>query len=142
MTAAAWAMANDQPAAIRHLERIRALDPELSTTPSRTCYARTRAFLLTIGARIGADPDRMREVFDESVAAAPGARDDRLLAQVQITYTACIGLTGGQWDEAAELASESLQTARRSGDLDLAAVVQALAPLAYGFAGRFHQALE
>jgi adenylate cyclase len=143
LAAARWAMANDQPAAIGHLNRVRALDPKLPDgVESDLLRANARAFLLTLGARVGADRDRMREVFDESVAAATRARDDRLLAQVQITYTACIGLTGGQWDEAAELAGESLQTARRSGDLDLAAVVQALAPLAYGFAGRFHQALE
>jgi class 3 adenylate cyclase/tetratricopeptide (TPR) repeat protein len=143
LTAAAWAKANDQPAAIGHLNRVRALDPELPDgNESDLLRANARALLLAIGWRIGTDLDRMREVFDESVAAATRARDDRLLAQVQITYTTCIGLAGGQFDEAAELATESVRTARRSGDLDLVAAAQAAAAFPYGFAGRVPEMLE
>jgi len=42
LTAAVWAKDNDQPAAIRHLERIRAHStPNYPTTPSPTCCGRT-----------------------------------------------------------------------------------------------------
>jgi hypothetical protein len=104
--------------------------------------ANARALLLAVGWRISADLDRMREVFDESVAAATRARDDRLLAQVQIPYIAYLGATGGQFDEVAELATDCLQTVRRSGDLDLVAVVQVVAAYASCHAGRFPEALE
>jgi adenylate cyclase len=143
LTAAIWALANDQPAAVAHLNRIRALDRDLPDgAESDLLRANARAFLLAVGFRIGMDLDRMREVFDESVAAATRARDDRLLAQVQIAFLTCMGLTGGQVDEAAELATESLRTARLSGDLDLVAVVQAVAACAYGYAGRLPEMLD
>jgi class 3 adenylate cyclase/tetratricopeptide (TPR) repeat protein len=143
LTAATWATANDHTAAIGYLNRVRALDPELPDgAEADLLRANARAFLLAVGWRIGADPDRMREVFDESVAAATRAHDDRLLAQVQIAYTACIGLAGCQWDEVVERVTEFLQTARRSGDLDLAAVAQGVAAVGYGWAGRFSAALK
>jgi adenylate cyclase len=104
LTAATWALAHDQTSAIGCLNRVRALDPELPEgAEADLLRANARACLLAVGWRIGADRDRMREVFDEGVAAATRAHNDRLLAQVQITYTACIGTAGGQWDEAAEL---------------------------------------
>jgi tetratricopeptide (TPR) repeat protein len=83
----------------------------------------------------------MRAVFEESVAAATRARDDRLLGQVQIAYGVYIGTAGGQFDEAAKLATEAVQTARRSGDLELAAAAQILVGFAYGMAGPFPMAL-
>jgi pimeloyl-ACP methyl ester carboxylesterase len=45
-------------------------------------------------------------------------------------------------DEAAELATQSLRSARRCGDVDLVAVVQAMAAVSYGFAGRFPEMLD
>jgi class 3 adenylate cyclase/tetratricopeptide (TPR) repeat protein len=142
LTAASSLLANDHTAAMGHLNRVRALDPELPDgAEADLLRANARAFLLAAGWRIGADLDRMREVFDESVAAATRARDDRLLAQVQIAYSVQIGLAGGQWDEAAELATEFLQTVRRSGDLDLAAMAQPMAAFPYCYAGRYREGL-
>jgi adenylate cyclase len=142
LTAAAWAKVNDQPAAIGHLNRVRALDPELPDGAEVDLLrANARACLLALGWRIGAGRDRMREVFDESVAAAARAQDDRLLAQVQIAYSTHIGLAGGHWDEVVELVTDFLQTARRSGDLDTAVVAQDVACWAYCHAGRFPEAL-
>jgi hypothetical protein len=103
--------------------------------------ANARAFFLAVGFRVGADRDRMRAVFDEGVAAAGRAHDDRLLAQLQLGYIVNIGTAGGQWDEAAELATDCLQTARRSGDLDVGALVQGLAAYFYVMAGRFREGL-
>jgi tetratricopeptide (TPR) repeat protein len=125
-----------------HLNRVRALDAELPDgAEADLLRANARAFLLAVAWRVGADPDRMRQVFDESVAAAARARDDRLLAQVQIAYIAYLGTAGGQLEEVAELATVFLQTARRSGDLDLTALAQAWAAFAYRTAGRFPEML-
>ncbi|HEY1968919.1 MAG TPA: hypothetical protein VGH89_13295, partial [Pseudonocardia sp.] len=142
LTAATWALANDHTAAMGHLNRVRALDAELPTgTDADLLRANARAFFLAVGWRIGAGLDRMREVFDESVAVATRAHDDRLLAQVQIPFIGHLGTAGGRFDEAAELATDCLLTARRSGDLGLAAVAHAVASLAYGIAGRYPEAL-
>jgi tetratricopeptide (TPR) repeat protein len=103
--------------------------------------ANARAFFLAVGWRIGADRDAIQAVFEESVAAAIRAGDERLLAQVQIAYSGYLGVTGGQIDEAAELATEFLQTAQRCGDLDLTASAQAMASYAYRMAGRYSEAL-
>jgi tetratricopeptide (TPR) repeat protein len=125
-----------------HLNRVRALDAELPDGPEADLLrANARAFFLAVGWRIGADLDRMREIFEQSVAAATRAHDDRLLAQVQIAYIAQLGVAGGRLDEAAELASDCVQTARRSGDLDLADSAQAFASFLYRMAGRFPEAL-
>jgi len=130
LTAATWVLAHDQTAAMGHLNRVRALDPELPDGAKVDLLrANARALFLAVGWRVGADRSRMREVFDESVAAATRAHDDRVLAQVQIAYMAYLGLAGGQWDEVVELVTDFLQTARRSGDLDTAAMAQAFAPL-------------
>jgi adenylate cyclase len=142
LTAATWALANDHTAAMGHLNRVRALDPELPDgAESDLLRANVRAFFLAVGWRTGADPDRIREVFDEGVAAAKRAHDDRLLTQVQIAFSVQIGMAGGQWDEVAELATDFLQTARRSGDLDVAALAQGVATFFYVMAGRFREAL-
>lgn len=126
-----------------HLNRIRALDSELPDgADSDRLRANARAFLIAVGWRTGADRDSTREIFEESVAAATRARDDRLLAQVQIAYGIYIGTAGGRFDEAAELASDCLQTARRSGDLELTAMAQIMVGFAYGMAGRFPEALD
>jgi adenylate cyclase len=133
LTAATWALANDHTAAIEHLNRVRALDPELPDgAETDQLRANARAFLLAVSWRVGADRDTMREVFDEGVAAAARVQDDRLLAQVQLAYLAYIEITGGHWDEAVELGTQFLHTARRSGDLDTAAVAQSVAPSPWG----------
>jgi adenylate cyclase len=143
LAAATWVLANDHTTAMGHLNRVRALDPELpDCAEADLLRANARAFFLAVGWRIGTDRDTMREVFDESIAAALRAHDDRLLAQVQIPYSAYLAIAVGQLDEAAELATEFLQTARRSGDLDLAAVAQALASFPYRVTGRFPEALD
>jgi adenylate cyclase len=142
LSAASWAMANDHTAAMGHLNRVRVLDSELPDgAEADLLRANVSAFFLAVGWRVGADVDRMREVFEESVAAATRARDDRLLAQVQISYIAYLGTTAGRIDESAALATDFLRAARRSGDLDLAAAAQAMASYAYVMAGRYSDAL-
>jgi adenylate cyclase len=142
LTATAWVLANDHTAAMGHLSRVQALEPELPDgAGSDLLRANARAFLLAVGWRVGADRDRTREIFDEGVAAATRAHDDRVLAQLQIAFSLHTGVTEDQWDEAAELATESLRTARRSGDPDLTALAQAVACFGYGYAGRFREAL-
>jgi adenylate cyclase len=143
LSAAAWVLANDHTTAIGYLDRVRALDPVLPDgAEADRLRANARVFLLAVGWRVAADRDRMREVFDESVAAATGAHDDRLLAQAQIPYISHLVAAGGQFDEAAELATDCVQTARRTGDLDLTALAQAMAAVAYCHAGRVPEALD
>src|SRR5207249_2430922 len=117
-------------------------DPELPDgAEADLLRANARAFLLAVGWRTAADLDGMRKVFDEGAAAAARAHDDRLLAQVQVAYSAHLGISAGQFDEAATLATDCLQTARRSGDLDLAAAAHPTAIFAYAMAGRYPEAL-
>jgi adenylate cyclase len=89
LAAATWALTHDHTAAMGHLNRVRALDPELPDGAEVDLLrANARAFFLAVGWRVGADRDTMREVFDEGVAAAARAHDDRLRAQVQMAYLA------------------------------------------------------
>jgi len=143
LTAATWAMANDQPAAVRQLDRVRALDSELPVGgESDGVRANARALLLAMGWRVGSELGHMREIFDESVAAALRAEDDRLLAQAQIAFAYCVMTAGGCCDEAADLASDALRTARRSDDAELKADVEAAVTYPYLHAGRIRDALE
>jgi len=84
----------------------------------------------------------MRELYDQSVAAATRAQDDRLLAQVRISLAASVMHGGGNLDEAAELATQALNAARRTGDQGLCAAVQACTSYAYVFAGRIQHTLD
>jgi class 3 adenylate cyclase/tetratricopeptide (TPR) repeat protein len=143
LTAATWALAHDQTAAAEHLNRVRALDPELPDgAESDRVRATARVFLLALGWRLGTDLQHMREIFDQSVAAARRVQDDRLLAQVQIGFAACLMDSGGHLEEAAELCTSALQAARRIGDVGLCAAVQAATSYSYIFVGRIREALD
>jgi adenylate cyclase len=143
LTAATWAMVNDLSAAVRHLDQVRVLDRELPDgAESDRVRATARAQLLAIGFRAGANLTQLRAIFEESVEAATRARDDRLLAQVQVAFVFCVMNTGGQLDEAADLATAAVQTVRRSGDLELAAAVQAAAMYPYLHALRLPDVLH
>jgi adenylate cyclase len=141
--AAIWAMANDQPAAVRHLDQVRALDHDLPDgADADRLRANARALLLSIGWRVGADLRHMRQLYDQSVAAATRAQDHRLLARAQISLAGCVMKAGGRFDEAAELAAQAFRAARLSGDQGLCASVQASASYRYIFVGRIRDALD
>jgi adenylate cyclase len=143
LIAAAWALANDQPAAVAHLDRVRALDHDLPDgVDSDRLRATARGLLLSIGWRVGADLQHMRKLYDQSVAAASRAGDHRLLAQVQIGFVASLVHAGGHLDEVAELSTNALHTARQSGDLGLSAAVQGCGSYVYAFGGRTREALD
>jgi adenylate cyclase len=143
LSAAMWALANDQPAAVGYLNRVRACDHDLPDgAESDRLRATARAVLLSLAWRIGADPREMRAIFVESAEAAARARDDRLLAQVQIAFALCVLTAGGSCVEAADLATAAVQTVRRSDDLELAAAIQAAVAYPCANAGRLREALE
>jgi adenylate cyclase len=143
LTAAGWAIANDQPAAVRHLDRVRVLDLNLPDGgESDRLRASARVLLLSIGWRVGANLDELHAIFEESMEAATRARDDRLLAQVQIAFALCTLNLGGSCDEAADLATAAAKDGRPSGDLELAAEVQALAAHPYLHTLRLREVLD
>jgi class 3 adenylate cyclase/tetratricopeptide (TPR) repeat protein len=143
LTAATWAMVNDQPATIGQLDRVIALDHDLPEgVQSDLLRATARALLLSIGWRVGSALPHMREIYAQSAAAATRARDDRLLAIAQISLGVCVGKNGGQLDEAAELFTNALHAARRSGDPGLLATVHVCASYGYSFVGRLRDALD
>jgi class 3 adenylate cyclase/tetratricopeptide (TPR) repeat protein len=132
LTAARWGQTNDQPAVIAHLDRVRALDPELPPgAESDSVRAAARAQLLAISLFVFTDLKQLRAIFEESVEAATRAQDHRLLALVRVLFAECVMNNGGSCDEAADLATTAIQDARRSGDPELAAEVQAIAGYPY-----------
>jgi hypothetical protein len=143
LTAATWAMANDQPAAVAHLDRIRALDHDLPTgAEADSLRAAARAQLLAIGLRVCADLKQLRAIFEESVEAATRVQDDRLLAQVRVLFAGCVMNGGGSCDEAADLATAAVQDARRSGELELATEIQAITNYPYLHTLRLREVLD
>jgi tetratricopeptide (TPR) repeat protein len=76
------------------------------------------------------------------VEAATRGGDDRLLTQAQIGFAYCVLNSGGSCDEAADLATDALEPARRSGDAQLIAAVQSATSYPYSVAGRVQDALE
>jgi class 3 adenylate cyclase/tetratricopeptide (TPR) repeat protein len=143
LTGATWAMVNDQPAAVRYLDRVIALDHDLPDGPrSDLLRATARALLLSIGWRVGSDLRHMREIYTQSIAAATRAHDDRLLATAQISLAVCVMQIAGHLDEAAELATPALHTARGSGDPGLLAAAHGCASYIYFLVGRLGDALD
>jgi tetratricopeptide (TPR) repeat protein len=143
LTAGTWAMLNDQPAAVLHLDQVRALGHDLpdGAQPDRV-RAIARVQLLAIGLRVFGDLKQLRAIFEESIEAATRARDDRLLAQVRVLFANCVMNAGGSCDEAADLATAAVQIVRRSGDLRLAAEVQAIACYPYLYTLRLREVLD
>jgi class 3 adenylate cyclase/tetratricopeptide (TPR) repeat protein len=143
LTAATWAMVNDHPAAVAHLDRVRELDHKLPDgAESDSIRATARALLLGIGLRVFTELKQLRAIFEESVEAATRAQDDRPLAQVRVLFAVCLMNAGGSCDEAADLATAAIQDARRSGDLALAAEVLAMANNPYLYDLRLREVLE
>jgi class 3 adenylate cyclase len=132
LSAATWALANDQTAAVAYLNRVRALEPELPDgDESDRVRASGSALLLVLLWRIGAELEQLRELFGESVAAARRASDDALLAQVHCAFSICLMGAGGHCEEAAQRADDAVRTARSCGDVALRSAVQALCAYAY-----------
>jgi class 3 adenylate cyclase/tetratricopeptide (TPR) repeat protein len=143
LTAATWAMVNDQPATIGQLDRVTALDHDLPDGPqSDLLRATARALLLSIGFRVGFGLGHMRELYTQGVAAAARADDDRLLAAAQILLAYCVIKSGAHLDEAAELATDALHVARRTGNPGVLATVRVCSGYIYFFVGRLRDALE
>lgn len=88
------------------------------------------------------DLKQLRAIFEESVEAATRAQNDRLLALVRVLFADCVMNGGGSCDEAADLATAAIQDARRSGDPELAAEVQAVAGYPYLHTLRLREMLD
>jgi len=143
LTAATWAMVNDQPATISQLDRVTALDHDLPGGPrSDLLRATARVLLLSIGWRVGSDLRHMRELYAQSVAAATRAHDDRLLAIAQISLGGCVMKNGGYFDEGAELFTTALHTAQRTGDPGLLATAHTCVSYSYCYVGRLRDGLD
>jgi class 3 adenylate cyclase/DNA-binding IscR family transcriptional regulator len=143
LTAAGWAVANDQPAAVAHLDRVRALDHDLPDgAESDSLRAAARAQRLSIGVRVFADLKQLRAIFEESVEAATRARDQRLSAFARVAFAGCVMNAGGSCDEAADLATDAVRIVRRSGDRELAAEIQAVACYPYFYTLRLREVLD
>jgi adenylate cyclase len=140
--AAVWAGFKDPAAAQGHWQRVRALDPELpKSTEADVLRATSRLMLITVGWRLGADVEQIRELFEEGREIAERSGDRATLALLHTGLGFAVGTCGGDVPEWVRLANEGVQIAEEVGDPGL--LVSALFASVYpGYlAGRFEQAL-
>ncbi len=140
--AAVWAGFKDPAAAQGHWQRVRTLDPELpKSTEADLLRASSRLMLITVGWRLGADVEEVRELFEEGREIAERSGDRATLALLHTGLGFAVGTCGGDMPEWVRLANEGVQIAEGVGDpgLQVSALFAAVYPRY--LAGRFEEAL-
>ena len=140
--AAGWAGLSDPAAAARHWRKVRTLLetglPETAETVSLGLTA--RIWTLRLAWRVGGTDEEAAAIFAGGKALAERAEDPRSLAMLTVAYAAIRGLTG-HVEEWAELGSEALRLAERTGDRGLQLAVRPPPTYALFMLGRLREAL-
>jgi class 3 adenylate cyclase/tetratricopeptide (TPR) repeat protein len=140
--AAGWAGLSDPAAAAGHWHKVRTLVetglPESAETMTLGLVARIWA--LRLAWRLGCTEEEAAAIFAEGKALAERAEDLRSLAMLTVAYAAIRGLTG-HVEDWAELGSEALRLAERTGDRGLQLAVRPPPTYALFVLGRLREAL-
>ena len=140
--AAGWAGLSDPAAAAGHWRKVRTLVetglPESAETMTLGLVA--RIWTLRLAWRLGCTEGEAAAIFAEGKALAERAGDLRSLAMLTVAYAAIRGLTG-HVEDWAELGSEALRLAERTGDRGLQLAVRPPPTYALFVLGRLREAL-
>jgi class 3 adenylate cyclase/tetratricopeptide (TPR) repeat protein len=140
--AAGWAGLSDPAAAAGHWRKVRTLVetglPESAET--MTLGLAARIWTLRLAWRLGCTEEEAAAIFAEGKALAERAEDLRSLAMLTVAYAAIRGLTG-HVEDWAELGSEALRLAERTGDRGLQLAVRPPPTYALFVLGRLREAL-
>src|SRR5829696_1381577 len=140
--AAGWAGMSDPAAAAGHWRKVRKLVetglPESAETITLGLTA--RIWTLRLAWRLGAPEEEAAAIFAGGKALAERAEDPRSLAMLTVAYAAIRGLTG-HVEDWAELGSEALRLAERTGDRGLQLAVRPPPTYALFMLGRLREAL-
>jgi class 3 adenylate cyclase/tetratricopeptide (TPR) repeat protein len=140
--AAGWAGLSDPAAAAGHWRKVRALVetglPQSAET--MTLGLTARIWTLRLAWRLGGPEEEAAAIFAEGKALAERAEDSRSLAMLTVAYAAIRGLTG-HVEDWAELGSEALRLAERTGDRGLQLAVRPPPTYALFMLGRLREAL-
>jgi class 3 adenylate cyclase/tetratricopeptide (TPR) repeat protein len=140
--AAGWAGLSDPAAAANHWRKVRTLVetglPESAETMTLGLVA--RIWTLRLAWRLGCTEEEAAAIFAEGKALAERAEDLRSLAMLTVAYAAIRGLTG-HVEDWAELGSEALRLAERTGDRGLQLAVRPPPTYALFVLGRLREAL-
>jgi class 3 adenylate cyclase/tetratricopeptide (TPR) repeat protein len=139
--AAGWAGLSDPAAAAAHWRKVRTLVESLpETAESVTLGLTARIWTLRLAWRLGGTEEEAAAIFAEGKALAERAADPRSLAMLTVAYAAIRGLTG-HVEDWAELGSEALRLAERTGDRGLQLAVRPPPTYALFMLGRLREAL-
>ena len=140
--AAGWAGLSDPAAAAGHWRNVRTLVetglPE--TAETMTLGLTARIWTLRLAWRLGGAEEEPAAIFAEGKALAERAEDPRSLAMLTVAYAAIRGLMG-HVEDWAELGSEALRLAERTGDRGLQLAVRPPPTYAMFMLGRLREAL-
>jgi class 3 adenylate cyclase/tetratricopeptide (TPR) repeat protein len=139
--AAGWAGLSDPAAAAGHWRKVRTLVAALpESAETQTLGLTARIWTLRLAWRLGGTEEEAAAIFAEGKALAERAEDLRSLAMLTVAYAAIRGLTG-HVEDWAELGSEALRLAERTGDRGLQLAVRPPPTYALFVLGRLREAL-
>jgi class 3 adenylate cyclase/tetratricopeptide (TPR) repeat protein len=139
--AAGWAGLSDPAAAAGHWRNVRTLVAGLPESAETQMLGLTaRIWTLRLAWRLGGTEEEAAAIFAEGKALAERAEDLRSLAMLTVAYAAIRGLTG-HVEDWAELGSEALRLAERTGDRGLQLAVRPPPTYALFVLGRLREAL-
>ncbi len=139
--AAGWAGLSDPGAAAGHWRKVRTLVEGLPESAEAVTLGLTaRIWTLRLAWRVGGTEEEAAAIFAEGKAMAERADDLRSLAMLTVAYAAIRGLTG-HVEDWADLGSEALRLAERTGDRGLQLAVRPPPTYALFMLGRLREAL-
>lgn len=139
--AAEWIGMNDATEAIRHWREVRALVRPLPPTPeTATLIAASCVQLLSLGWRLGEFEEDAQALFTEGRLLAHAAQDDRLLAQLTVTY-GIVRCVAGDLTAYVDLSREASVLAAKTGDAAMQVVCDRSLAASLYHVGRFAESL-
>ena len=143
LRAAQWALVNDAPASLRHMQRVRDLVATMPAEPSALARGATAcAQILTVGLRLGATEEAVEQTFEEGKRLAERAGNLPLLAKLNGGYSAVRGVALGYADDYVTYARKAVELADRTADPELQYVMRLWLTWGQFWSGQFERALE